>query len=67
MNLLSGGSAGQPKLSPRIAILGQHSYRPEERGLTDEGTNSVSAHIKRLEVSYPILKFNRILLLSALT
>lgn len=50
LNLLSGGSVGQPQISPRIAILGQHSYKPEERGLTDEGTNSVSAHIKRLEV-----------------
>jgi hypothetical protein len=38
-------------MSPRIAILGQHSYRPEDRGLTDESTNSVSAHIKRLEDS----------------
>ncbi len=36
-------------MSPRIGILGQHSYRPEERGLTDEATNSVSNQIKRVE------------------
>ena len=45
MNSLNGSTA----LSPRIAILGQHSYRPEDRGLTDEGTNSVSNQIKRME------------------
>lgn len=45
MNSISGA----PSLSPRIAILGQHSYRPEERGLTDEGTNSISNQVKRME------------------
>ena len=43
---MGGASAA---LSPRIAILGQHSYRPEDRGLTDEGTNSVSNQVKRME------------------
>jgi hypothetical protein len=38
------------QLSPRIGILGQHSYRPEERGLTDETTDSVANQIKRIEV-----------------
>jgi hypothetical protein len=46
MNSINGGA---PSLSPRIAILGQHSYRPEDRGLTDEGTNSVSNQVKRME------------------
>ena len=41
--------AASAALSPRIAILGQHSYRPEDRGLTDEGTNSVSNQVKRME------------------
>ena len=45
MNSISGA----PSLSPRIAILGQYSYRPEERGLTDEGTNSISNQVKRME------------------
>ncbi len=36
-------------MSPRIGILGQHSYKPEERGLTDESTNSVANQIKRIE------------------
>lgn len=46
MNSINGVA---PSLSPRIAILGQHSYRPEDRGLTDEGTNSVSNQVKRME------------------
>lgn len=47
--LLMNSISGAPSLSPRIAILGQHSYRPEERGLTDEGTNSISNQVKRME------------------
>ena len=46
--LISTISSGQ-QISPRIGILGQHSYKPEERGLTDEATNSVSNQIKRIE------------------
>ena len=40
------------QMSPRIGILGQFSYKPEERGLTDEGTNSVASQVKRIEVRY---------------
>ncbi len=29
--------------------MGQHSYRPEERGITDESTNSVASQIRRIE------------------
>jgi len=39
-------------MSPRIGILGQFSYKPEEWGLTDEGTNSVASQVKRIEVRY---------------
>ena len=45
------------QMSPRIGILGQHSYKPEDRGLTDEGTNSVSCQVKRLEVAKLKLTF----------
>ena len=47
--LMNSMGAASAALSPRIAILGQHSYRPEDRGLTDEGTNSVSNQVKRME------------------
>jgi hypothetical protein len=47
LGLLSNISSGQ--VSPRIGILGQHSYRPEERGITDESTNSVASQIRRIE------------------
>jgi hypothetical protein len=36
-------------MSPRIGILGQFSYKPEDRGLTDEVTNSVASQVKRIE------------------
>jgi hypothetical protein len=49
MNLISTISSGHHQISPRIGILGQHSYKPEERGLTDEATDSVANQVKRIE------------------
>lgn len=51
MHLISTISSGLHQISPRIGILGQHSYKPEERGLTDEATDSVANQVKRIEDS----------------
>ena len=49
MHLISTISSASHQMSPRIGILGQHSYKPEERGLTDEATNSVANQVRRIE------------------